>query len=192
LEHIKNKRVIPLGQPRTLVEYRELIIAREGVLTPCRLVDPDGNRVRLAAPKHDARESSIQLPSGSRIIDTHATSPSVIGASPSRVGSVDIVDLQRDVSRYLVSVRRGSQSDFSRLSGVQAPLRRLAKVAAIRSRPVPSAMGRVALRWIVRSGLPVLAAVSAAKDANLAFFATSPPRALPGEPSVFVSGCTAS
>ncbi|UGY12647.1 VOC family protein [Bradyrhizobium septentrionale] len=33
--------------------YRELIIAREGIETPQRLVDPDGNRVCLVAPGHD-------------------------------------------------------------------------------------------------------------------------------------------
>ena len=33
--------------------YRELIIAREGVLTPRLMVDPDGNRLRLVPPGHD-------------------------------------------------------------------------------------------------------------------------------------------
>jgi lactoylglutathione lyase len=33
--------------------YRELIIAREGISTPQRLVDPDGNRVVLAPPGLD-------------------------------------------------------------------------------------------------------------------------------------------
>jgi catechol 2,3-dioxygenase-like lactoylglutathione lyase family enzyme len=33
--------------------YRELIIAREGVREPRRLVDPDGNRVQLVPPGHD-------------------------------------------------------------------------------------------------------------------------------------------
>lgn len=33
--------------------YRELIIARDGVVTPQRMVDPDGNRVCLVAPGHD-------------------------------------------------------------------------------------------------------------------------------------------
>jgi lactoylglutathione lyase len=33
--------------------YRELIIAREGLQKPRRMVDPDGNRVRLVPPGHD-------------------------------------------------------------------------------------------------------------------------------------------
>jgi catechol 2,3-dioxygenase-like lactoylglutathione lyase family enzyme len=33
--------------------YRELMIAREGLREPRRMVDPDGNRVRLVPPGHD-------------------------------------------------------------------------------------------------------------------------------------------
>jgi catechol 2,3-dioxygenase-like lactoylglutathione lyase family enzyme len=33
--------------------YRELVIAREGVREPRRMVDPDGNRVQLVPPGHD-------------------------------------------------------------------------------------------------------------------------------------------
>ncbi len=33
--------------------YRELIIARDGVQEPRRMVDPDGNRVRLVPPGYD-------------------------------------------------------------------------------------------------------------------------------------------
>jgi lactoylglutathione lyase len=33
--------------------YRELIIAREGLQQPRRMVDPDGNRVQLVPPRHD-------------------------------------------------------------------------------------------------------------------------------------------
>jgi catechol 2,3-dioxygenase-like lactoylglutathione lyase family enzyme len=33
--------------------YRELIIAREGLQTSQRMIDPDGNRVRLVPPGHD-------------------------------------------------------------------------------------------------------------------------------------------
>jgi lactoylglutathione lyase len=33
--------------------YRELIIAREGLQKPCRMTDPDGNRVRLVPPGFD-------------------------------------------------------------------------------------------------------------------------------------------
>ncbi len=33
--------------------YRELIIAREGLQKPRRMVDPDGNRVQLVPPRHD-------------------------------------------------------------------------------------------------------------------------------------------
>ncbi|MBR0897631.1 VOC family protein [Bradyrhizobium tropiciagri] len=33
--------------------YRELIVAREGIAAPQRMVDPDGNRVCLVAPGHD-------------------------------------------------------------------------------------------------------------------------------------------
>jgi len=33
--------------------YRELIIAREGLQKPRRMVDPDGNRVQLVPPGHD-------------------------------------------------------------------------------------------------------------------------------------------
>ena len=33
--------------------YRELIIAREGLQKPRRMVDPDGNRVQLVPPAHD-------------------------------------------------------------------------------------------------------------------------------------------
>jgi catechol 2,3-dioxygenase-like lactoylglutathione lyase family enzyme len=33
--------------------YRELVIAREGMETPRRMIDPDGNRLRLVPPGHD-------------------------------------------------------------------------------------------------------------------------------------------
>jgi lactoylglutathione lyase len=33
--------------------YRELIVARQGLREPRRMVDPDGNRVRLVPPGHD-------------------------------------------------------------------------------------------------------------------------------------------
>jgi catechol 2,3-dioxygenase-like lactoylglutathione lyase family enzyme len=33
--------------------YRELVIAREGMETPRRMIDPDGNRLQLVPPGHD-------------------------------------------------------------------------------------------------------------------------------------------
>src|SRR5437016_9915 len=50
--------------------YRELIIAREGLQTPRRMVDPDGNRVQLAPPGHDG-VSQIAVAMGVRSLSAH-------------------------------------------------------------------------------------------------------------------------
>jgi catechol 2,3-dioxygenase-like lactoylglutathione lyase family enzyme len=50
--------------------YRELIIAREGMPEPRRMVDPDGNRVQLVAPGHDG-VTQIAVVMGVRNVDEH-------------------------------------------------------------------------------------------------------------------------
>jgi len=50
--------------------YRELIVAREGLQTPRRMVDPDGNRVQLAPPGHDG-VSQIAVAMGVRSLSAH-------------------------------------------------------------------------------------------------------------------------
>lgn len=57
--HAMNGSVLKLNAARDPLNaapqsgYRELEIAREGVVTPRRLVDPDGNRIVLVPPGHD-------------------------------------------------------------------------------------------------------------------------------------------
>jgi len=50
--------------------YRELIIAREGLQKPRRMVDPDGNRVRLVPPGHDG-VTQIAVAMGIRSLSEH-------------------------------------------------------------------------------------------------------------------------
>ena len=50
--------------------YRELIIAREGLQKPRRMVDPDGNRVRLVPPGHDG-VTQIAVAMGIRSLGEH-------------------------------------------------------------------------------------------------------------------------
>lgn len=50
--------------------YRELIIAREGVETPRRLLDPDGNRVSLVPPGHEG-VTQIGVGMGVRSLSEH-------------------------------------------------------------------------------------------------------------------------
>ena len=50
--------------------YRELIIAREGLQKPRRMVDPDGNGVRLVPPGHDG-VTQIAVAMGVRSLDEH-------------------------------------------------------------------------------------------------------------------------
>ena len=50
--------------------YRELIIAREGVKTPQRMIDPDGNRVRLVPRGYDG-VSQIAVAMGVRRLSAH-------------------------------------------------------------------------------------------------------------------------
>jgi catechol 2,3-dioxygenase-like lactoylglutathione lyase family enzyme len=52
--------------------YRELIIAREGVQTPRRMADPDGNRVQLVPPGHDG-VSQIAVAMRVRSLGAHRT-----------------------------------------------------------------------------------------------------------------------
>jgi hypothetical protein len=42
--------------------YRELIIAREGLQKPRRMVDPDGNRVQLVPPGYDGVTDRLTRP----------------------------------------------------------------------------------------------------------------------------------
>jgi catechol 2,3-dioxygenase-like lactoylglutathione lyase family enzyme len=50
--------------------FRELIIAREGVQKPQRMVDPDGNRVQLVPPGHDG-VTQIAVAMGVRSLSEH-------------------------------------------------------------------------------------------------------------------------
>jgi catechol 2,3-dioxygenase-like lactoylglutathione lyase family enzyme len=50
--------------------YRELIIAREGLKTPRRMVDPDGNRVQLVPKGYDG-VSQIAVAMGVRSLGAH-------------------------------------------------------------------------------------------------------------------------
>jgi catechol 2,3-dioxygenase-like lactoylglutathione lyase family enzyme len=50
--------------------YRELIIAREGLQKPRRMVDPDGNRVQLVPPEHEG-VTQIAVAMGVRSISEH-------------------------------------------------------------------------------------------------------------------------
>ena len=50
--------------------YRELIIAREGLKTPRRMVDPDGNRVQLVPKGYDG-VSQIAIAMGVRSLGAH-------------------------------------------------------------------------------------------------------------------------
>jgi catechol 2,3-dioxygenase-like lactoylglutathione lyase family enzyme len=50
--------------------YRELIIAREGLQTPRRMVDPDGNRVQLVPPGHDGI-TQLAVAMGVRSLSEH-------------------------------------------------------------------------------------------------------------------------
>jgi lactoylglutathione lyase len=51
-------------------QYRELIIAREGVTTPRTMVDLDGNRMRLVPPGHDGI-TQLALTMGVRSVSEH-------------------------------------------------------------------------------------------------------------------------
>jgi catechol 2,3-dioxygenase-like lactoylglutathione lyase family enzyme len=50
--------------------YRELIIAREGLQKPRRMVDPDGNRVQLVPPGYDG-VTQIAVAMGIRSVSEH-------------------------------------------------------------------------------------------------------------------------
>jgi catechol 2,3-dioxygenase-like lactoylglutathione lyase family enzyme len=50
--------------------YRELMIAREGLREPRRMVDPDGNRVQLVPPGHDG-VAQIAVSMGVRSLSEH-------------------------------------------------------------------------------------------------------------------------
>jgi catechol 2,3-dioxygenase-like lactoylglutathione lyase family enzyme len=50
--------------------YRELIIAREGLQKPRRMVDPDGNRVQLVPPGHNG-VTQIAVAMGVRSLSEH-------------------------------------------------------------------------------------------------------------------------
>ena len=50
--------------------YRELIIAREGLQKPRRMVDPDGNRVQLVPPGYDSI-TQIAVAMGVRSLSEH-------------------------------------------------------------------------------------------------------------------------
>src|SRR3954468_14235207 len=52
--------------------YRELIIAREGLSRPRRMVDPDGNRVQLVPPGQDGI-TQIAVAMGVRNLGEHRT-----------------------------------------------------------------------------------------------------------------------
>lgn len=50
--------------------YRELIVAREGMIVPVRLADPEGNRVTLVPPGYDG-VTQIAVRIGVRDLDAH-------------------------------------------------------------------------------------------------------------------------
>jgi lactoylglutathione lyase len=50
--------------------YRELIIAREGLQKPRRMIDPDGNRVQLVPPRHDG-VTQLAVAMGVRSLSEH-------------------------------------------------------------------------------------------------------------------------
>jgi catechol 2,3-dioxygenase-like lactoylglutathione lyase family enzyme len=58
---------LPAAAPRG---YRELIIARASVGTPCAMVDPDGNRMRLVPTGHDGI-TQFAVTMGVRSISEH-------------------------------------------------------------------------------------------------------------------------
>jgi hypothetical protein len=68
--------------------YRELIIARASVGTPCAMVDPDGNRMRLAPTGHDGI-TQLAVTMGVRSISEHRRFYGGILASPNRPGPVE-------------------------------------------------------------------------------------------------------
>jgi len=65
INHARNE--LPIATPSG---YRELLIAREGLLGPKRLTDPDGNRVTLVPPgTHGIERIGIRL--GVRDVNAH-------------------------------------------------------------------------------------------------------------------------
>ena len=64
-----NHHAEPLPEA-TLSGYRELIIAREGLQKPRRMVDPDGNRVQLVPPGYDG-VTQIAVTVGVRSLSEH-------------------------------------------------------------------------------------------------------------------------
>jgi len=64
-----NHHVAPLPEAAPS-GYRELIIAREGLQEPRRMVDPDGNRVRLVPPRCDG-VTQLAVAMGVRSLSEH-------------------------------------------------------------------------------------------------------------------------
>jgi catechol 2,3-dioxygenase-like lactoylglutathione lyase family enzyme len=64
-----NHHEVPLPEA-ALSGYRELMIAREGLQKPRRMVDPDGNRVQLVPPGHDG-VAQIAVSMGVRSLSEH-------------------------------------------------------------------------------------------------------------------------
>jgi hypothetical protein len=94
--------------------YRELIIARASVGTPCAMVDPDGNRMRLVPTGHDGI-TQLAVTMGVRSISEHRHRISVSVAS--------IAPESRSHCRF--SARRSGVSPANRRApaGTWSPLR---------------------------------------------------------------------
>jgi catechol 2,3-dioxygenase-like lactoylglutathione lyase family enzyme len=95
--------------------YRELIIAREGLQEPRRMVDPDGNCVRLVPPGHDG-VTQIAVTMGVRSLSEHRrfygdilgfAEQSWSGGPAFRVGD-SVVLLEEDRAAAVDPVRQAS------------------------------------------------------------------------------------
>jgi len=85
--------------------YREVIIAREDVGDPCRMVDPDGNGVRLVPPGHDG-VTQLGIAMGVRSLSEHRSRGVREGFAPITLGDVARISMILDPDGNWIELSR--------------------------------------------------------------------------------------
>jgi len=107
--------------------YRELIIVREGLQKPRRMVDPDGNRVQLVPPGHSG-VTQIAVAMGVRSLSEHRSRGVREGFAPITLGDVARTSMILDPDGNWIELSRwasivGSLSERETRRSTDAPIR---------------------------------------------------------------------